>query len=96
MGEGLHLPIIGEDYDSQVIACDVLLGKVVETAVLADIPMTYTRFPDIVMDEEYCWFKLNSVLTESFDIQLDRERFREEFQQLSNPAGIKYSVRKLV
>ena len=79
MGEGLQLPIIGSDHDSQVIACDVLLGKTVETAVLADIPMTFTRFPDIVMDEEYCWSKLNSILLGTFDIQLDREHFREEF-----------------
>jgi len=96
IGEDLQLPIIGSTYDDQVIACDVLLGKAVETAVLANIPMTFIRFPDIVMNEVYCWSKMNSVLSESFDIHLDRERFREEFNTLSDPSKIKYSVRKLV
>jgi hypothetical protein len=79
-----------------VIACDVFLGKVVETAVLADIPLTFMKFPDIVTNEPYCWSKVNSVLSETYDIHLDRDRFREEFNLLSDPSMIKYSVRKLV
>jgi hypothetical protein len=95
IGEGLQLSIIGESYDDQVIACDVLLGKVVETAVLADIPLTFMRFPDIVTNEPYCWSKVNSVLSETYDIHLDRNRFRNEFYNLSDPSMIKYSPRKL-
>ena len=94
--EHLRLSIIGQDHESQVLACDVLLGRVVETAVLADIPMTFICFPDIVMSEEYCWNKLDSVLSGTFDIHLDRERFREDFEKLADPSMIKHSVRKLV
>jgi len=94
--EHLRLSIIGQDYESQVLACDVLLGRVVETAVLANIPMTFIRFPDIVMSEAYCWNKMNSVLSGTFDIHLDRERFREEYEQLADPSMIKHSVRELV
>lgn len=93
--ERLELLITPNDYDSQILACDILLGRCVEAAILADIPITFTRFPDIVTDEAYCWDKLNSVLSETYDIHLDRDRFRQEFQQLSDPSIIKYSARKL-
>jgi hypothetical protein len=95
IGEGLQLPIIGSSHNDQIIACDVLLGKVVEAAVLADIPLTFMRFPDIVTNEPYCWSKVNSVLSETYDIHLDRNRFRNEFYNLSDPSMIKYSPRKL-
>lgn len=95
IGEGLEWPITLPDQDSQTLACDMMLGKAVETAVLADIPLTFIRFPDIVTNEPYCWFKVNSVLSETYDIHLDRNRFRNEFYNLSDPSMIKYSPRKL-
>lgn len=96
IAEGIPLRIIGETYDAQIVACDVMVGRVVETAVLADIPLTLMRFPDLVKDESYCWDKLDSVLSGTFDIHLDRDRFHEEFEKLADPSMIQHSFNKSV
>lgn len=69
-------------------------GKIVEATILADISMTFMRFPDIVKDEQYCWDKVNRVFSDSFDIHLDPDRFREEFKRLSDFSISKYSKEK--
>ena len=96
IAEGISWKNTPNDLSNQTLACDIILGKAVEAAVLADIPLTFIRFPDIVMDEEYCWSKIDSVLTGTFDIHLDREQFREEYQKLADPSLIKHSARKLI
>lgn len=91
LGESIPWEFVGATQNEQIFAADVVLGRVVEAAVLADIPLTFVRFPDIVKDEEYCWKKVSPVFSNSFNIQLDRERFREEFHKLSDFSLSKYS-----
>ncbi|MHA2066472.1 MAG: hypothetical protein ACXABY_19040 [Candidatus Thorarchaeota archaeon] len=91
MGENIPWAFMQATEGYQVLAADIVLGKTVEAVVLADIPMTFIRFPDIVKDEQYCWNKVNRVFSDSFDIHLEREKFREEFNQLSDFSISKYS-----
>ncbi|MHA2086237.1 MAG: hypothetical protein ACXABD_21040 [Candidatus Thorarchaeota archaeon] len=84
LGENIPWEFVGATQPEQEFAADIVLGRVVEAAVLAKIPITFLRFPDIVRDEDYCWSHISPVFSDSFDIYLDRERFREEFYKLSD------------
>jgi hypothetical protein len=91
LGENIPWEFVGATQPEQEFAADIVLGRVVEAAVLAKIPITFLRFPDIVRDEDYCWSHISPVFSDSFDIYLDRERFREEFYKLSDFSISKYS-----
>jgi hypothetical protein len=89
IGENLLWDKIPPDYDSQLIANDTALGRTVETCVLAGIPMTFIRFPDIVKNVDYCGAKIQEACM-TFGVHIDTLDFREEFAKLADPTMIKY------
>jgi hypothetical protein len=70
--------------ESQTEVMAAALGRVVEACVLFELPCTVLRFPELVTNEEYCFYKLTDV----FDIS--RPEFRKVFRELSNPEQIKW------
>lgn len=62
---------------NQLNICAIVLGRVIETCFLYNIPCTLMRFPTLVEDEQYCYKKLNNI----FD--LDRGKFYRIFNELS-------------
>jgi hypothetical protein len=70
--------------ESQTEVMAAALGRVVEACVLFELPCTVLRFPELITNEEYCFYKLTDV----FDIS--RIEFRKAFRELSNPKQIKW------
>lgn len=70
--------------ESQAETMAEALGRVVEACVLFELPCTVMRFPDLVINEEYCYQKLSKAL------EINRAEFGKAFNELSNPEQIKW------
>lgn len=68
----------------------MLTGKVLEVCYVYQIPLTLMRFPQLVMDEEYCYRK---VVT--FENDIDRREFGRVWRELANPAQIRIGNQRL-
>lgn len=95
MGVDLHWPWAGKDLDSQAQANDIILGRTVEACILADVPITFTKFPRVVLDCDYCYTKV-SIALEDIGVQIEPSLFHEKFKELSRPdlVAIKEENRK--
>jgi hypothetical protein len=71
-----------EELQENVLA--MLTGKVLEVCYVYQIPLTLMRFPQFVMDEEYCYRK---VVT--FENDIDRREFGRVWRELANPDQIR-------
>jgi len=82
---GLFWNVDPEDVEgSQSMVMAAALGRVVEAALLYEIPCTLMHFPTLVKDFEYCYQKLNRAL------HIDKAEMRAAFNELANPKQIKW------
>ena len=81
---GLHWMTTGDPLDQEHVLA-MVLGKVVEVAVLFEIPCTMIKFPALVTDADYCYQKLLRPFPD-----LPRKRFKREFKKLARPEQIKW------
>lgn len=89
LGRGLGWSWAENTEASQVMANDIMLGRSVEACILADIPITFLKFPRLVKDVTYCHYKLIEPL-KSIGIQITSNRFEEVYNIVADPKKIKY------
>jgi len=88
---GLNWKIKGLESQEQVLAW--ALGKITETAVKYNIPITYLKYPKLIQDPDYCYEKLSNVF------KINRKKFDEVYTSLSGAKNVKQEIsnfRKLI
>lgn len=61
-----------------------LIGKAIESAIIFDIPYTFMKFPDLVLNEDYCFKKLSECF------KINRKEFSKAFKKCAKPEIIKF------
>lgn len=83
--------IKGINSQEQVLAW--ALGKITETAIRHDIPVTFIKYPKLIQDPDYCFEKLNPVF------KLNKKKFTKIYPKLAGAKEIKQEIsllRKLI
>lgn len=80
----------GKGAKEQLFVSNSALGSAVETCIVRDINFTFIRFPDLVVDNKYCYDRLKLVFKD-----LDRKKFNLVFKKFSNRKMIKVKRTKV-
>jgi hypothetical protein len=81
---GLSWKIKGLASQEQVLAW--ALGKITETALEYNLPITYIKYPKLIQDPDYCYSQLSTVF------KLNRKKFNKVFANLAGAETVKQKI----
>lgn len=59
--------------------------------MIGQLSFSLFRFPDFILDKDYCYELLNTALSDCECEELNYNKFSDVFEDLANPSGIKYT-----
>jgi hypothetical protein len=72
--------------DSQEQVLTWALGKITETALEYNLPITYIKYPKLIQDPEYCFNKLSPVF------KLNKKKFLKVYASLAGAKKVKQEI----